>query len=535
MEGVDEMSDPGEQGMRCPTCDQLALVARKAVAVAIRDSSGHFTDEHAALSVSEAMDAEGVLRGSVGRLAAGVVREKTARRGFTLIELLLVIVIILTISVVALPTVLPAISHRQVSEAARILQGALVGARDAAIHDNAPSGIRLLPDPTYNGVDPATGQLDPSRPLAYNRAIPISQPPEYTTGLVSVYPADAYPATVTGGLPALVLEQSVGQWVLPPSGRYVWVPNESTSWNGNARVGDKIQLNGAGIWYTVIGPMTVLPAQGNPEGFVNVPNPPDPNTVITRTIVSPDGQQVTVHPEWLLLVNGLDDNRNGWVDEGFDGADNNGNGIVDDAGLQSSNGVGEWEQENWPPSVASDGTVNTPYSIRRRPAAAPNAREIALPSSVVIDATTWGTTRERSRFPGVAFNAFSGEVDIVVNPDGSVVPTTIYSSPSSVGIDGAFYHFWLAERQDVLAPVGTNAPTLAVGVFAPPPVGEDPVPYSGPAIKGEYRLLTLFARSGQIASGESALFENPAQDATDKRPYNVNLPFTQAQQGVSSR
>ncbi len=64
-------------------------------------------------------------------------------RGFTLVELLVVIVIILLVSVVALPTVLPAIQHRQVSEAARILQGALVGARDKAIHDNQPCGNRL--------------------------------------------------------------------------------------------------------------------------------------------------------------------------------------------------------------------------------------------------------------------------------------------------------------------------------------------------------------------------------------------------------
>ena len=51
---------------------------------------------------------------------------KTA--GFTLIELLVVIVIIVAISAAALPTVLPALAHRQVSEAARTLQGALAGA-----------------------------------------------------------------------------------------------------------------------------------------------------------------------------------------------------------------------------------------------------------------------------------------------------------------------------------------------------------------------------------------------------------------------
>ena len=45
------------------------------------------------------------------------------RRGFTLIELLVVIVIILIISLLALPVIIPALSHRQVSEAARLVQG----------------------------------------------------------------------------------------------------------------------------------------------------------------------------------------------------------------------------------------------------------------------------------------------------------------------------------------------------------------------------------------------------------------------------
>src|SRR5512135_390399 len=67
--------------------------------------------------------------------------------GFTLIELLVVVVIVILVSAVTLPTVLPALSHREVSESARILQAALVGARDAAIRANGPRGIRLMPDP----------------------------------------------------------------------------------------------------------------------------------------------------------------------------------------------------------------------------------------------------------------------------------------------------------------------------------------------------------------------------------------------------
>src|SRR5271165_2862987 len=113
-------------------------------------------------------------------------RRQAGRRGFTLIELLVVILIILLVSAVVLPTLIPAISHRQVSEAARILQGAIAGARDAAINTNAPAGIRLLPDPVFNGINPNSGTLDPTRVLASNRYIPIQLAQDYTEGKASV-------------------------------------------------------------------------------------------------------------------------------------------------------------------------------------------------------------------------------------------------------------------------------------------------------------------------------------------------------------
>ena len=107
------------------------------------------------------------------------------RPGFTLIELLVVILIILLVSAVTLPSIISAISHRQVSEAARVLQAALVGARDSAIHNNAISGIRLLPDPTINGIN-ASGVLDITLPLAMNRIVPLEAAPDYDEGKVSI-------------------------------------------------------------------------------------------------------------------------------------------------------------------------------------------------------------------------------------------------------------------------------------------------------------------------------------------------------------
>ena len=53
------------------------------------------------------------------------------------------------------------------------------------------------------------------------------------------------------------------------------VLNSPTSWFWNIRVGDKLQINGSGLWYTVVGPMVVTPRATingiiESELFVNV-------------------------------------------------------------------------------------------------------------------------------------------------------------------------------------------------------------------------------------------------------------------------
>ena len=48
-------------------------------------------------------------------------------------------------------------------------------------------------------------------------------------------------------------------------------------------MGDKIQINNAGPWYTVVGPMNMTGATGNPELFVNV-GPPGTRSPMARLI-----------------------------------------------------------------------------------------------------------------------------------------------------------------------------------------------------------------------------------------------------------
>ncbi|MGP0068122.1 MAG: prepilin-type N-terminal cleavage/methylation domain-containing protein [Isosphaeraceae bacterium] len=470
-----------------------------------------------------------------------------ARRAFTLIELLVVILIILIVSAVALPVVLPAFSHRQVSEAARILQGAFVGAHDNAIHNNQPSGIRLLPDPNFNGLNPSTGLLDSSQILACNRIIPIDPAPEYSEGNVSIIGTPLQASTngnfvAQGGMSLLQqFAYPVGANQSYPLQSVLMVeesfyatgtlqPNPPTSWFWNIRVGDKIQINNAGPWYTVVGPMAI-PPQGatingtfyaNPEMFVNT-GPPGIASPLVRPYTA-SGTSTTYQPDFLFLVDGRDDNKNGWIDEGWDGVDNNGDGQVDEV---FGNYGSEWETEVWQGAAGPSETTNMPYTIQRRPAPSSSSREIALPTNVVIDLTSWGSTLERSRMPTGAFNHYTGYVDIVVNPDGSVVPTTIYSNPATFGLGSAFIHLWLAERSDLYAPDTTqkSAPYL------PLPVGIAPTRFvGGIELKGEYRLLTIFNRTGQSSTIDNMPFDVGNVGTTS---YNTNLPYIAAQQGIS--
>jgi len=475
---------------------------------------------------------------------------KSRGDGFTLIELLVVMLIILLVSAVVLPTVIPAISHRQVSEAARILQGALAGARDTAIKTNAPAGIRLLPDPVFNGINPSTATLDPTRVLASNRYIPVQLAPNYSEGKASVIIPAGW--TTPFGGPGF-LPYANGQLIYYPGGGLLveqcpvyqdptsgtWLPNSPTSWFWNVRVGDRIQLGGASQSYVVVGPIWVSPtnssAQGNPELFVNIgfPGSEVSNYVLNRSY--PDGATHT--EEYLLLVNGKDDDNNGYVDDGWDGVDNNGNGQIDE--------LEEWEIETWigalvnlptlpSPLSPLTGLLNQSYIITRRPVVSPGSRETPLPSNVVVDLTTWnpsafgaGYVKERSRLP---VDATTGNVDILLYPNGTVVPTTLYSSPSSFGMNSAFYHFWLAERGDLFDPIANaNVPYLLPMVPGSTYPGGTPYPNVGArALKGERRLMTLYTRTGQLVTNQVETF-----DATAIPPGpGPNYPFLAPQQGL---
>jgi prepilin-type N-terminal cleavage/methylation domain-containing protein len=505
------------------------------------------------------------------------------RTGFTLVELLVVMFIILLVSAVALPVIIPALSHREVSEAARVLQAALVGARDAAVHANAPRGIRLLPDPNFltfvtDDTNPKFGQLDSTKILAANRIVALEPAPDYTEGRVNVrstagllhvplgtgpplsvvYPGEgggAWPylpgqTALPPAAPVLVVEEALTDHDTSFSGNQTMIPrNNPTSWFWNIRVGDKIQIGQSGNFYTVVGPMSVGPADGNAELFVNIGLPGQAPIAGQSGVPLLYGNQPNTLPhEFLFLVNGHDDDGDGSIDEGWDGLDTNLDGYVDNTASSTPPPYSEWETEHWLGSlghVNSGGvSLNLPYTIHRRPTPSANARETTLPASVVVDLTTWAdASPERSRLP---VNRFTGTIDIIVSPQGEVLPNSIFSSPSSFSLADSYFHFWLAERTDLYAPSDFNVngvPLVAnangnsnpqFAPFLPVPSGFNP--NTTMYLKGENRLLTLFTRNGQITINELSDFDTNTADyntANGVVPnYNPSFPLIRAQQGV---
>jgi hypothetical protein len=335
--------------------------------------------------------------------------------------------------------------------------------------------------------------------------VPIEPAPDYSEGKVTIHSSIYFPFP---GFPPPYLGSTSQVYPYPncvlmaeeaPIDPATGVINSPTSWFWNIRIGDRIRLGSSGNWYTVVGPMTT----NNAELFVNCGQPgvdfPGTKSPLKRAY-----NGLLLEVEFLFLVNGHDDNGNGLVDEGFDAIDNNLDGVVDD--------LGEWESEMWSARQASGTIISDPYIIARRPYPSPGTGMIGLPSSVVIDLSTWGTTRERSRLP---VNCLSGEVDIMITPRGEVVPTTMYSTPACSRMQDAYIHFWIGDRSDIFDPKTGSSPELPLpqGLLAAP---------DGRELKGEISILSLNTRTGFITTSTPASFDVAnAGTAAD----NANLPF----------
>ena len=313
--------------------------------------------------------------------------QKSVKPGFTLVELLVVLFIVGLVSAATLPIIIPTLTQRQVQEGSRILQEALINARFAAMSTGRPAGVRLLPDPVYNGPD----GTDLLRPLAYNRMLQLEPAPDFSDGNLVIRSSGAsaqeilqffqlcisknlsWRTQLIGTPPNATVSQGPQDpylnWIAPLDSKVppdlkefkdprvvlrqykskmtavsTPTPVEPTSWSWNIRAGDRISVGVQNnINFVVAGPIAPFvagkgynPYTYNPERFINMGNPDVmtgyqlPTYYLTNTLTYYPSEILFVVNEGNRIFNGVDDNGDGFPDPAYDGMDNDGNGYIDD-------------------------------------------------------------------------------------------------------------------------------------------------------------------------------------------------------------
>lgn len=481
----------------------------------------------------------------------------SARPGFTLIEMLIVIAIVLLISSVMIPVALSALGEQEISGAASTVQAAFSLTRDQATREGRPVGLRLVPDPLIN--DQTTGRI------AANRILVLQVPPNHSDGQAEKIKAVAelVPGVSIQRIMAVQNKTETVPGTAPP----IYLPGAPTSWYGNIRQGERLAFGDAGNEYIVAGPTYLFRDQ---EGY-DIARNLDPNST-SGVVINPerftfgdlngdptDGIQSRALPsnvfaEYLLLVNGFDDDGDGYTDEGFDGVNNNNdyypsdyavvelrlqpiidpgyNGIDDDRdgyvdemdelvlyydtatrSFGYSLTLGEYEPEDFRGSKTNDPQH---YSIQRRPLPSADGRDIQLPGNAVIDLSSSNLgfmLSERSKVP---YDPMTGYVEFLIYPTGQIVPSN-HTGNFTSSVEYPSFYLWIAERDDVQEPLwGVNPAAAAVPPFKYRYAMPRGTPFyldhnndgqidtafadkSGSYLEGDRRMVVVSPRSGHAA------------------------------------
>lgn len=422
------------------------------------------------------------------------------RSGLTLLELLIVMAIILLVSVATIPVALGVFGEQEVSGAASTVHAMFSLTRDTAVRNGRPVGIRLIPDPDLAGSISGGDYR-----MASNRMLELQVPPDYTQGRAGkltghglpeldgiTWQLVAHPTIPTMGNTFLVRRIAVVESKLEGESSFALpapplVPTDLTSWYGNIRQGERIRFDTTRQDYIVAGPFfRNVPQSGPParadylnsERFVYGPTCSFSTAPVLAWIPSlPFPASAPANRrEILFVVNGRDDDGDGYVDEEFDGIDNNndglidpgyngvdddGDGLIDEMDELLFNRVGgvanynpffaEYEEEVFIGAPVDGVQYASSYAITRRPIPSPDSREVQLPGNTVIDLTTsvfpliGAGPSERSVVP---IDPLSGYVEFIIYPNGRVAPSS-YAGNYTYLADFPAYYLWIAEREDV--------------------------------------------------------------------------------------
>ncbi len=197
----------------------------------------------------------------------------SGRLAFTLIEMLVVISMIVVLATLAVAVIPRVQQQTKASRGAQLTQGWLLVARERALRDHAPRGVRLIIDPTDNLI----------RSMVY-----IEQPEPFTGGQLSFDPNNPNHAAVSGADLTGGFGQSSSLWPV--------------------QVGDYLQFQN-GQSYLITGINTPNPGDIYTQSQMWVPNPnvnpqmpgPTSNYVIIRSARPTAGEETLRLPDDVVI------------------------------------------------------------------------------------------------------------------------------------------------------------------------------------------------------------------------------------------
>ncbi|MBI2825989.1 MAG: hypothetical protein HYX69_14995 [Planctomycetia bacterium] len=188
-------------------------------------------------------------------------REGRGRTGATLLELLAVIIILVLLAGAAIPLIVPALSNRQVREAARIVSTFLNGARNRAMQTGRPVGVVLARVP---------GLGEACTTLSYAEV-----PAPYAGDSVTSRAVVQYNASYNPSDPAQNHECNLTSM------------GSDSGWLNTVRVGDLIKFNYQGHMYRLVGGAPGATDTSNDY----YTNPPNTYTWWLKNVTAPPGTQ----------------------------------------------------------------------------------------------------------------------------------------------------------------------------------------------------------------------------------------------------